>query len=378
MSRKHIALFVALLLVLASCSGSGGDGGANGGADPEAETETETETTVATGEGAPSVAGPEPAALLRAFADSESAVSVAYSTGTELDVDGTDLDIDSAVDVMRPSFVETVGSDGTLHTRMDVGTGAAVWAEGFFGPEVALAFSGVELQLWETADQLVIDTSSFEAITPVAESVNIGGNLGPFEPDVWSLDRPELKAGLISQTTAFGPFIDINVLQAEGGTFNFATESLPALIESLDAVEEGGVLRASVPYGDVADLMGLDLTRTLLAVLFPIQESVPTPAQQIAAMDLVVSTARSATAELTAGPLPDNPAVVQVTVTVDLSDMFQQLDADSAVDLSNAADTVDGAELRVEHNIQVGLSPVFPPLVPEDVNDRSAEFAGVQ
>ena len=377
MSRKHIALFVALLLVLASCSGSG-DGGSSGGVDSEAETETETDDTVATGDSAPSVVGPEPVALLRSLADSESAVSVVYSTGIELDVDGIDLDIDSAVDVMRPSFVETVSSDGTVHTRMDVGTGAAVWAEGFFGPEVALAFSGVELQFWETADELVIDTSSFEAITPVANSVNIGGNLGPFEPDVWSLDRPELKAGLISQTTAFGPFIDINVLQAEGGTLNFATEVLPALIESLDTAEEDGILRASVPYGDVADLMGLDLTRTLLAVLFPIQESVPTPAQQLAAMDLVVSTARSATAELTAGPLPDNPAVVQVTVTVDLSDMFQQLDADSAVDLSNAADTVDGAELRVEHNIQVGLSPVFPPLVPEDVNDRSAEFAGVQ
>ena len=377
MSRKHIALFVALLLVLASCSGSG-DGGSSGGVDSEAETETETDDTVATGDSAPSVVGPEPVALLRSLADSESAVSVVYSTGIELDVDGIDLDIDSAVDVMRPSFVETVSSDGTVHTRMDVGTGAAVWAEGFFGPEVALAFSGVELQFWETADELVIDTSSFEAITPVANSVNIGGNLGPFEPDVWSLDRPELKAGLISQTTAFGPFIDINVLQAEGGTLNFATEVLPALIESLDTAEEDGILRASVPYGDVADLMGLDLTRTLLAVLFPIQESVPTPAQQLAAMDLVVSTARSATAELTAGPLPDNPAVVQVTVTVDLSDMFQQLDADSAVDLSNAADTVDGAELRVEHDIQVGLSPVFPPLVPEDVNDRSAEFAGVQ
>jgi len=370
MSRKYLVLAALFLLVLAGCSGSNATAGGD---------ETPDETPAEVTEAPSGLPDSNPIDGLRALAEANSTVSVAYSTQTTLDVDGTEFDIDAQIQNGLPSFIETIGTDGVVHTRMDVGSGAAIWAEGFFGEDVATAFIGVGLDLWETGDELIIDTSSFQSIVPIATSINIGSSLGPFEPDVWSLDRPELKAGLISQTTAFGPFIDINVLQAEGGTLTFASETLPDLLESFETTEiEGPFLTATAPYGDLVDAMGLDLTRTLLSALFPIQEDVPTPDQQIQAMDFITATARTAIAEVTAGPSPADPNLVELTITVDLSNMYEQLADDGPIELGNTADVVASTFLEYQHRIQAWPSNALPQPIPTDVNDRSAEFAGVQ
>lgn len=366
---KYMAIMLALVLVATACSSGGSESDASSDADVAGESESDVES----GSEAETIDAGDPVGSLRALASADSPISVAYSTGINLDVADGDSDIEIPILPNLPSFVETIDeSEGVIHTRMDVGTGAAVWAERFLGLEVARFFADIDLQLWESGGDLIIDTTAFEALVPV------GTSLGPFEPDVWSLDRPELKPSLIAQTAAFGPFIDSNVLRASEGSFNFAVDDLPNLIESAQLTDADGALTGTVPYGELVEIMGIDLTQTLLSALFPIEESLPGSDQQIAAMDFLVDFAESTSAQITAGPLVGNPSVTEVTVAADLSEIYERIAGEGIVDLGATEGAVEGAILEVTHNFQIGLSPVFPPVVPADVVDRSEEFAGVQ
>ena len=131
-------------------------------------------------------------------------------------------------------------------------------------------------------------------------------------------------------------------------------------------------------YGDVADALGLDLTRTLIPAVFPIQESAPSGDDQRDAMTLIAASAESVLAEVAVGSSATNPGVIEVVVNVDLSGVFEDVQADGSLDLSADEDRIEDAIFLVEHNIQAWLSQSDVPEIPANVTDRNEEFSGAQ
>ena len=387
LSIRKLGLAAAFTVLLAACGG--GDTTAAGdladqnapppdhSADDISEADITAAAAITNGLPVASTVLGDPIDALRSMGDSASTLVVAYSTGSTLDTEGDDLDINAPVLRGQPSFVETVGADGVVHTTMDLGPGASVWAEGFFGPEVAQAFGELEMQFWETDEGLVVDGRSFDGISALA-GVGETESRGAFEPEVWSIDGVGAKPGIIAQAISFGPFIDTNVIVTEDGTRSFIGTELPDLLAALEESEDAGLYIGTVAYGDVADALGLDLTRTLIPAVFPIQESAPSSDDQRDAMTLIAASAESVLAEVAVGSSATNPGVIEVVVNVDLSGVFEDVQADGSLDLSADEDRIEDAIFLVEHNIQAWLSQSDVPEIPANVTDRNEEFSGAQ
>jgi len=379
-SIRKSGLAASFVLLLAACGG-GSDATATDVPDHTADDISEADVTAAAAitNGLPvasTVLG-DPIEALRGMGESSSTLIVSYSTGSTLDTEGDELDINAPIVRGQPSFIETVGGDGVVHTTMDLGPGASVWAEGFFGPEVALAFGELEMQFWETDDGLIVDTRSFDGISAIA-GVGETESRGAFEPDVWSIDAVGAKSGIIAQAISFGPFIDTNVINTEDGPRSFIGTDLPDLLADLGEPDEVGLYTGTLPYGDVADALGLDLTRTLIPAVFPIQESAPSGDDQRAAMNLIAATAESVLADVTVGSSATNPGVIEVAVNVNLSGVYEEIQNDGSLDLSADQDRIDEATFLIEHNVQAWLSQGEVPEIPAEVTDRNDEFSGAQ
>lgn len=369
---RLVLLLLPIALFAASCS-SAADDDANGSTESSTEEavshDDDDDASTAQPAGVPGGFGDVPEGL-RAMVALDLPLNVSYTTGTRFDVSGTDFDVVRTTDFDAHRFIEIIGSDGVAYTMMDVGSGAQVWAEGFIGPDAAGAFSEITLLLWETEDMLFADTRTFEAISVLSELLNTDAVLGPFEPGIWSIDRPELRSGLIAQTISMGPFVDTTIIGGDS-TLDVIGGSLPSVLEELDDV--GGTRVGSLPYGDFVDAMGFDLTRTLLPAVFPLQTSAPTSDEQLSAMSALVEAARVSDATIAAAPAPNNPAVINITVEVNLSNIYE----DAGLDLGADAATLDEIVYSVGHDIQVFVSTEEPPPIPTDVTDRSADFASI-
>jgi len=351
---RPAALALLLALVVAAC-GSGVSVESSTGEAPTVQAPSEDSDADEPEPTAPASNPDEPEAtvnaggelLLAALSQATDPGPFRVSSTTAQVLRSSALGVDQVqeADPERPTTVIEVSGSGDSYLFLDLGPIFAPLAAG--DPAVTAALDTTRLEMWTSADALVIDATGYQAIA----DLNPAADLGPFNPGIGMIDLNRL-----------GGLGGADLAEAlVGGVVNPAelAARLPAILANIVPDPLDPLLyTATSDYAPLLEAMGADLVTTTRGVAIGIAPAIGLSVDDLAAF--YQNYYASVTAELVIALTPDG-ALSSISVTTDLSSVYTEIYSEgTGLDLGlGAAELADTRELFADTVWIIEASSVF-------------------
>jgi len=248
------------------------------------------------------------------------------STSTGQVVRSTALGVDQVQELnpSRPTMVAEVAPNGDSNIFVDLGPLFAASAGG--NPEVAAALDQTSLELWISAETLVIDATGYQ---PIAD-LNPTAELGPFEPGIGVIDLKRI--GDIGGRELLEALVGSGVVDPV-----ILAENLPNALDDITQDPADPLLfTAKASYAAALQAQGADLESATRAVAVGIAPAIGVSVDELAGFYQRYYESLPAQIAIT---LDGDGALVSFGVTADLSSVYQAIGSpDSGIDVGMSDD----------------------------------------
>jgi len=239
---------------------------------------------------------------------------VSSTTAQTLTSSALGLDQVQEADPTRPTTVIEVGEGGDSYLFLDLGPVFAPLAAG--DPAVTAALDTTRLEMWTSADELVIDATGYQAIA----DLNPAADLGPFNPGIGVIDLSRL--GGLGGADLAEALVGSVVSPAE------LAARLPTVLDNI-VQDPSDPLRytATAGYGSVLEAMGADLEITTRGIAVGVAPAIGLSVDDLAAFYQRYYATVPAELVIT---LTEDGALNSISVTTDLSTVYAEIFSDDS------------------------------------------------